>query len=222
MLLPETLPLALFFDPHTVRGWLDTGGYGALFGLLFSCGLGVPIPEDVPLIAAGILIAKHQWHLEIAAPLAWLGIVGGDCVLYTFGYFYGEQIVKVPVIGKHVTLERIKRLEDLFRKYGIWMVAIGRLFMGIRGAMVITAGTSRFKFVKFIIADGLAAVFSGGIFMSLGYWGGTYGGDIAQRVREFRYSMWIGAGILAVGLAILFFRRDRKERHRSEISPEVK
>ena len=62
------LPLATFFEPHTVRGWLDTGGYGALFGLLLSCGLGVPIPEDVPLIAAGILIAKHHWHLAIAAP----------------------------------------------------------------------------------------------------------------------------------------------------------
>jgi membrane protein DedA with SNARE-associated domain len=216
-MIPPTLPLALFFEPHTVRHWLDTGGYGALFGLLLSCGLGVPIPEDVPLIAAGILIAKHQWHLAVAAPLAWLGIVGGDCILYTLGYFYGEKIVKVPFIGKHVTLPRIKRSEELFRKYGIWFVAIGRLFMGIRGAMVFTAGTSRFKFVKFIIADGIAAVFSGGIFMVLGYWGGTYGGDIAQRVRDFRYSMWIGAGILAIILTIFFFRRDRK---RSVVSSE--
>jgi membrane protein DedA with SNARE-associated domain len=215
------LPLALFFEPHTVRSWLDSGGYGALFGLLISCGLGVPIPEDVPLIAAGILIAKHQWHLAIAAPLAWLGIVGGDCILYTLGYFYGEKIVKVPVIGKHVTLARIRRLEDLFRKYGIWMVAGGRLFMGIRGAMVITAGTSRFKFVKFIIDDGLAAIFSGGIFMCLGFYGGTYGGDIAHRVREFRYSMWVGAGILAIVLTIFFFHRDRRERRRAKVPSEA-
>ena len=110
--------------------------------------------------------------------------------------------------------------EDLFRKYGIWFVAIGRLFMGIRGAMVFTAGTSRFKFAKFILADGLAAVFSGGIFMCLGYWGGTYGGDIAQRVREFRYSMWIGAGVLAIVLAIFFFRRDRKRSHANTL-PQI-
>jgi membrane protein DedA with SNARE-associated domain len=218
------LPLALFFDPHTVRGWLDTGGYGALFGLLLSCGLGVPIPEDVPLIAAGILIARHHWQFAIAAPLAWLGIVGGDCILYTIGYFYGEQIVKVPFIGKHVTLHRIRRLEDLFRKYGIWMVALGRLFMGIRGAMVVTAGTSRFKFIKFIIADGLAAIFSGGIFLCLGYYGGTYGGDIAEHVRQFRYSMWIAAGILAIVLTIYFFWRDRKRSKQpdEEETPSLK
>jgi len=209
------LPLATFIEPSTVRRWLDTGGYGALFGLLFSCGLGVPIPEDVPLVAAGILIAKGHWHLAIAAPLAWLGIVGGDCILYTLGYFYGEKIVKVPVIGKHVTLPRIRRAEALFQKYGIWMVAAGRMFMGIRGAMVVTAGTSRFKFIKFIIADGLAAVVSGGMFMFLGYWGGTYGGDMVRRVREIRYSIWAIAGVLAIVLLFLFFR-DRKRR--SELS----
>ena len=42
-------PLAIFFEPNSVRGWLNTGGYGALFGLLLSCGLGVPIPETSPL-----------------------------------------------------------------------------------------------------------------------------------------------------------------------------
>jgi membrane protein DedA with SNARE-associated domain len=209
------LPLATFIEPSTVRRWLDTGGYGALLGLLFSCGLGVPIPEDVPLVAAGILIAKGHWQLAIAAPLAWLGIVGGDCVLYTLGYFYGEKIVKVPVIGKHVTLPRIRRAEALFQKYGIWMVAAGRMFMGIRGAMVVTAGTSRFKFIKFIIADGLAAIVSGGMFMFLGYWGGTYGGDMVRRVREIRYSIWAIAGVLAIVLLFLFFR-DRKRR--SELS----
>jgi len=215
------LPLATFIEPSTVRHWLDTGGYGALFGLLLSCGLGVPIPEDVPLIAAGILIAKHQWLLAIAAPLAWLGIVGGDCILYTLGYFFGEKIVEVPVIGKHVTLARIKRAEDLFRKYGIWMVAIGRLFMGIRGAMVVTAGTSRFKFGKFIIADGIAAVFSGGMFLLLGYCGGKYGGDMVHRVKTFRYIIWTIAGVLAIVLVIFFFHRDRRERKRAGVSSEA-
>ena len=34
---------------------IGAGGYYVLFGLLFSCGLGVPIPEDVPLLVAGAL-----------------------------------------------------------------------------------------------------------------------------------------------------------------------
>jgi len=46
------LALAAYFEVNTVKGWLLRGSYGALFGLLFSCGLGFPLPEDVPLIAA--------------------------------------------------------------------------------------------------------------------------------------------------------------------------
>jgi len=213
------LALAAYFEVNTVKGWLLRGSYGALFGLLFSCGLGFPLPEDVPLIAAGILIYHHHMHLALAAPLAWLGIIGGDCVLYTLGYRYGEQISKVPIIGKHVTPSRIRRAESLFQKYGVWMVALGRLFMGIRGAMVIAAGTSRLKFLKFIVADGLAAIASGGMIMSVGYWGGEYGPAMVHRVREFKYSMWIGAAILALVLISLFFWRDRGQSHDS-ISPK--
>jgi len=203
------LPLATFFEVNTVKDWLQGGGYGVLFGLLLSCGLGVPIPEDVPLIAAGILIFHQKMSLAIAGPLAWLGIVGGDCILYTLGYRYGESIVKLPLIGKHVTIPRLHRAEALFRKYGVWMVAIGRLFMGIRGAMVVTAGASRFKFLKFIIADGLAAIVSGGMFMFIGYWGGEYGPQMVHRVREFKYTMWILAGVLGIALIAFFIWRDR-------------
>jgi membrane protein DedA with SNARE-associated domain len=170
----------------------------------------MPLPEDVPLIASGILVYHGRMDFWIAAPLAWLGIVGGDCVLYTLGYFYGEKITKVPVIGRHITLHRIRRAEDLFRRYGIWMVAFGRMLAGIRGAMVVTAGTSRFKFIKFVIADGLAAIVSGGTFFYLGYWGGEHGPAMWDRVREFRHIMWAGAGIAAIILVILFFRRDRR------------
>jgi membrane protein DedA with SNARE-associated domain len=149
-------------------------------------------------------------HLALAAPLAWCGIIGGDCILYTFGYFYGENISKIPVIGRHITPGRLQRAEDLFRKYGAWMVAVGRLFMGIRGAMIVAAGTSRLKFHKFIIADGLAAIVSGGMFMFLGFWGGEFGPAMVHRIREFKYTMWTTAAVLAVILIVFFFRRDRR------------
>jgi membrane protein DedA with SNARE-associated domain len=214
------LPLAAeYFQVETVRHWLQKGGYGALFGLLFSCGLGMPLPEDIPLIAAGILIARHFMHFAVAAPLAWLGIVGGDCILYTLGYHFGEKIAKIPFIGKHVTLVRLKRAEGLFRKYGVWMVAVGRLFMGIRGAMVVAAGTSRLKFIKFIIADGLAAIVSGGLFMYLGYWGGKNGREVIERAREFRHILMGVAGVFAIGLFLFFYFRSRKNGDVPDPSP---
>ena len=154
---------------QTVQDWMATdAGYAVLFGLLLSCGMGLPLPEDIPLLFAGFFVADGKMNLALAGIFAWCGIIGGDCVLYYLGRRFGLNITKVPVIGHHINRDRIGWVEERFEKYGVWVVAVGRMFAGIRGAMVLTAGTIRFNFIKFLIADGLAAIVSGGLFMALG------------------------------------------------------
>jgi membrane protein DedA with SNARE-associated domain len=48
----------LGLDLNHVQGWLEAGGYFVLFGLLFACGLGLPLPEDIPLLLAGYFVAQ--------------------------------------------------------------------------------------------------------------------------------------------------------------------
>ena len=157
-------------SPETVEGWLVSGGPVVLFALLFACGLGLPLPEDIPLIAAGALVATGKMHLIVAAVVAWCGIIGGDCVLYSLGRRYGMGVTRLPYIGNHLTSERILRVEKLFEKYGVLVIGVGRMVAGIRGAMVVAAGAIRFPFPIFLIADGLGAVVSGGFFLFIGHW----------------------------------------------------
>ena len=143
-----------------VQGWLEYGGYAILFVLLFSCGLGLPLPEDIPLLLAGYFVAQPQgtpgkMHLLPAAIVAWCGIIAGDCMLYSFGRKYGLNITKLPLIGHHVTESRIVQAEQLFEKWGGVVVGVGRMLAGVRGAMVVAAGAIRYRFDKFILADGL-------------------------------------------------------------------
>src|SRR5438034_963149 len=130
------LPLAELFSLDTVQHFVDVGGVYVIFGLLFACGLGLPLPEDIPLIIGGYFAATGHLHLVALAIFSWLGIIGGDCMLYYFGHRYGLNITRVPFVGKHVTKSRIESAEQLFHRWGIWVVAVGRLFAGIRGAMV--------------------------------------------------------------------------------------
>src|SRR5882757_8277920 len=176
-------------DIDHVLNWIGSGGYYVLFGLLFACGLGLPLPEDIPLLVAGILISRGHMWLPVAAITAWCGIIGGDIVLYSLGKKYGLNITKLPLIGHHVTKERIQRAAVLFEKYGTWVVAVGRLFAGIRGGMVVAAGAIRFSFIKFVIADGLAAIVSGGMFIALGYWFGQNMELLHKKVKEFKVGM---------------------------------
>jgi membrane protein DedA with SNARE-associated domain len=209
------MELVAIFDPTQVEHWLEAGGYLVLFALLFACGLGMPLPEDIPLTLAGFLIAQDKMHVVPAAIVAWCGIIGGDCVLYNLGRKYGLNISRLPLVGRHVTRQRIERAERLFEKYGIWVVAIGRMFAGIRGAMVVAAGTIRYSFIKFIIADGLAAIVSGGLFVLLGYWLGRTISDFSEIVRKVApYKEAVMAGVaLAVILAIayLWWRHRRRK-----------
>jgi membrane protein DedA with SNARE-associated domain len=205
--------LALF-SPEQVEGWFEWGGYFilfGLFGLLFACGLGLPMPEDIPLLAAGYFIAQEKFHLVHACVVAWLGIIGGDCVLYSFGRRYGLNITYVPFIGKHVTKERILRAEELFERWGIWVVAVGRMFAGIRGAMVVAAGAIRFNFLKFLIADGLAALVSGGLFVALGYWAGIKR-EMREKIKDYEHWVFIGLGVIALGAIGWYYWRTKRQK----------
>ena len=195
-----------FFSVQQVESWVEWGGPLMLFALLFACGLGLPLPEDIPLTLGGYFVSQGKMNLVAVSVLAWCGIIGGDCVLYALGRRYGLEITRVPFIGKHVTKERILKAERLFERWGIWVVAVGRLFAGIRGAMVVAAGATRFSFIKFVIADGLAALISGGLFVALGYWLGTKLGsveEIMDRIEPYKDKVIIGIAVAAV-LVVLF------------------
>jgi membrane protein DedA with SNARE-associated domain len=210
------LALGLLASPtQRVEGWIEVGGPLVIFALLFACGLGLPLPEDVPLIIGGFFIARGKMHPVPVCVLAWCGIIGGDCVLYHLGKRYGLNVTRLPFVGKHLTKERILKAERLFDRYGIWVVALGRLVAGIRGAMVVAAGAIRFHFLKFVIADGLAALVSGGLFIWLGYFLGRKFGSVEEIRRKIKpVEHWVIAGIVvAVALFVLFkWRQARREK----------
>ena len=93
------------------------------------------------------------------------------------------------------------------------------MFAGVRGAMVIAAGAIRFNFIKFVIADGLAAVVSGGMFIALGYWAGKKLGSLGEmRERIKGVEHWVFLGIGVVVMLIAVFVWIRRKRHRPPVT----
>jgi membrane protein DedA with SNARE-associated domain len=202
------------FDVHSVFNTLAAGGYILLFGLLVACGMGLPLPEDIPLIAAGALIAKGTFSWPVAAAVGWSGIMVGDLVLYHIGVAFGRGVTRLPLIGKHVTAQRLDDMEAKFQRYGIAVVAIGRLFAYIRGAMVVVAGIIRYPLVPFMMADGVAALVSGGMFMYLGYYLGNRLDD--EVILRFKHWFWTGVGCVAIACLVWFLWRSRRARLAAE------
>jgi membrane protein DedA with SNARE-associated domain len=207
-----------FFSASNIQSLIEAGGYFVLFGLLFACGLGLPLPEDIPLIIAGILIAQGQFHLVPVAIAAWCGIMGGDLVLYHFGKKFGLEITRVRFIGKHLTKQRIERMEQMFDRYGIFVVAVGRLIAGVRGAMVVAAGAVRYNFWKFIITDGIMALVSGGAFVWLGHWLGNFD---AHKIKEFKHILILVVIALFAALLAWYLLQRRLILNRKKAAPDA-
>lgn len=213
-MMPTALMLAVSAN-EWIQSRLQSGSYFVLFGLLFCCGLGLPLPEDIPLLVAGALVANGKMKLALAAICAWCGIIGGDIVLYHLGKTFGLEVRRLRLIGRHLTERRLEQVQRMFERWGVWVVAVGRMFAGIRGAMVVVAGATRFNFWKFLVADGLAAIVSGGLFLFLGYMFGKNMDALRQRVEQGKRWTLVAALVLAAGAGVWVWLRRRAKEHSS-------
>jgi membrane protein DedA with SNARE-associated domain len=217
------MPFLSLVSPERVEAWVAWGGPLVIFVLLFACGLGLPLPEDIPLLIGGYFVGQGKMHLAVVGVLAWVGIIGGDCVLYWLSRRYGMNVTRLPLIRHHVTEKRILWAEQKFERHGIWVVAVCRMFAGIRGAMVVAAGAIRFNFLKFLIADGLAALVSGGLFVYLGYLAGKHLGSVAdlrKRIKHYEHYVLIGFIVIVAVLVAYFVWRHRRNKAERQGDPK--
>jgi membrane protein DedA with SNARE-associated domain len=140
--------------------------YVGIFLAFVVAGVGVPIPEDVILLAAGYMAhlepdpARRLFALKLAIAVCMAGIFVGDTLIYWMGRIWGTRLLRVPILRKTLTVKNIKKMEAYFAKYGDKTVFFARFFAGVRMAAFFTAGAMRMRYWKFIAVDMLAALTS--------------------------------------------------------------
>jgi membrane protein DedA with SNARE-associated domain len=94
------------------------------------------------------------------------------------------------------------------------------MFAGVRGAMVVAAGAIRYNFLKFVIADGLAAIVSGGFFVFVGHWLGNRLDK--DTVKEFKWWFISVAAVLAVAfISWMLWRKNRAVERVEKVTAKV-
>src|SRR5688572_7159069 len=105
---PKTLSAKILVTLAALSG---PYAYAAVFGMLFICGLGVPLPEDITLIAAGMLASAKSISLTGALIVGYIGVLAGDILLFTIGRKYGRRVFQLPVFNRVFTENRIIQAE---------------------------------------------------------------------------------------------------------------
>ncbi len=194
----------MFEDPLS---WTIEHGYPVLFGMLLFSGLGVPIPEDVPLIAAGVL-ARHGGMSVLQASVACsLFVLSRDLMVYGLGYRFGESLLENRWGRRLIREQSLRKVEGKVRDNGIAVVFIGRFLPGLRAAVFFAAGKAKIPLVRFLLVDALAAALSIPAFVFAGYLCAANIDVLMQGLREFR-GLLIFAALLG---GVLFLRSLRKQ-----------
>jgi len=119
--------------------------------------VGAVVPGDVVLLLAGFYVQRSSLNLAPVIILAFIGAVIGDSLGYAVGRYGGRKIVDRFGGGRLLPHDRLERVEEYFKQYGMWAVALGRLAPIIRTVNTFTAGMAKMPFYRFLIAVAVAA-----------------------------------------------------------------
>jgi membrane protein DedA with SNARE-associated domain len=212
--------------------WEQIGDYVFVFGFLLACGLGLPVPEEIPIVVGGIKVA-NSWHAEtglhdlhwyVMIPVIIAGVVLSDLTLYLVGRFGGKKLLEKNWVKKFMPDDKRRKIEDNFHKHGIRILLFARLLPGLRGAIFVTAGMMKVPMRSFWIADGLYAIPGVNLIFWLSYW---FTDLVREAVEKVHHAGQIALGIVLVCVVAWFIvtyllRRRIATGDPEELPPGVK
>ena len=154
-----------------MQEFIDSWGYLGVFLSILATGVGFPMPEELPIVLGGAMGARDRVYVWIMLPVCIVGVIIGDSFLYLIGRFWGTKLVELPFIRKKLLPpDRLAKIADNFRKYGVTVLLFARLTPGIRAPIFLTAGITKMPIMNFLVADAIYAVPGVSILFFLGYW----------------------------------------------------
>ena len=193
------------------------GAYVWLFTILLLCGFGLPIQEDISLIAAGYLSWKTfdpdpapKLYVHLAFAVCLVAVLAGDTISFFFGRRYGRRVLASNLARRYFTPKRQLRTRAYFRKFGSNVVLVGRFTPGLRFTIFFTAGTLHVRPAVFFIYDFVAAAFSVPVLVYIAYFFGEQIDMVIKYARRTEHGILIAIVIVAAVVVIKLLRRRKR------------
>ena len=163
-----------------ISQYIEHFTYLGLFVILMLCGLGLPIPEDVALLAGGYLVHRGITRYPITLAVSLFGVVAGDNSLFFMGRHFGTGLVRYFSIGRPGRKHQIERIEGFMQRHGHRAIFYARFLAGLRALVYLSAGSFGVRPGVFLFYDLLGALISVPIVVTLGY---VFGKQLEMLVR---------------------------------------
>lgn len=207
--------------------------YSGVVLALVAAGMGMPIPEEIPIVTAGAMVGHDAQALAyypdlygavgggimavntpaprgltrwwIMLPVVVVGVVAADCILYFVGRRYGNYLLSRSWVQKRLLPpEKQRQIEENFKKNGIMILLGARFTPGIRTPVFLMAGILGMPLRSFLIADALYAVPGVNLLFWLAYW---FTDQFVEAVTAAdRYRPMILVAVLAAVLGAVLYK----------------
>lgn len=190
--------------------YIGTFMHTGVIVLLIACGLGLPIPEDAILVAAGAAVHAAGGDLWAMIAAAMVGVMAGDLITFFIGRRFGQSIAGTRAFAWMFTEARMRRIRAYFRRYGDRTIFVARFVAGLRALTFLLAGSMGVPVRRFVSINLIAAM----VTVPLEVWIGHLFASQLPRILHTVRQVDLAVGVLVVvGFGLwLWLRRRRRRR----------
>jgi membrane protein DedA with SNARE-associated domain len=174
-----------------------------------------PLPSDLVVPVAGLLVAQGKMTVVGIVVSATIGSLIGASILYAFARWAGAPLARrwVRDYGRWILLREddLDRVERLFNRYGTPIILFGHLIPGVRSLISLPAGMTKMPFPIFLILTTIGAAIRVTFQAATGALLGYYWEPVIAIVEEFEWVLYI---VLATVVVVVLIRLGHEIRNR--------
>lgn len=197
------IDLLNFIQPY------GTYSYFVILAVLLACGFGLPLPEDITLVAAGILAARNIIDFNSAVALCMVGVLLGDGIVFGLGSRYGTRLRNTKFFSIIIPERRDAAVKAVLQKYGDKVIFMARFMPGLRTPIFFATGSYHVSFWKFLFLDGFAALISVPLWVYVGFLFGSNLEELEKVVRKAQFGIYTALAFLIVLFISAYFLKKR-------------
>ena len=198
--------LMTFFSQYAYQPYYV---YGFIVLFMLASSYGLPLPEELVLISAGLVAYMANTPDKYPPPypgaegvdvatlctVSFLAVLISDLQVYLIGKYFGARIIKTRFFQKQVAGEGFNKINLFFQQYGGLACGIFRFTPGLRFPGHLSCGFLGIPLWKFLVID----IFAAGLSVPTQvYFVATYGQIILDKMAEFKIYLLSALAVVAL------------------------
>lgn len=194
-------------------------GYLALFFLLWLGIVGMPIPDELIVLSAGVLTATGVLKVVPAFVATYLGVASGLSLGYVLGRTVGAPALRW--IGRKKGMNRyVEHAQFLLDRYGSYALCISYFLPVVRHIVPYLVGIGRMTFRRYALFSYTTGLVWTLLLFAVGHFTGNNVASLTDQASVLTQGMAVGAAglVLVAAAGVYGYKVWKRRRERVEAS----